>query len=233
MAFATGVEEPVDVKVGDDGSLYYLLRVGSVYRVNFGANGPSITSHPTPQTVTPGATATFSVRASGPSPLRYQWQRNGVNISGATSPDYSLVTSAADNGARFRANVTNDFGSALSNDALLTVSANRQPSATITQPSASTLYGGDLIAYSGTGTDPDEGALPASAFTWQVDFHHDSHSHPFMPATSGASSGSFTIATTGETSPNVWSRIYLTVHDSAGLTRTTSATSFPRKRDSR
>ena len=85
------------------------------------------------------------------------------------------------------------------------------------------------INYAGTGTDPEDGTLPASAFTWQVDFHHDTHTHPFMPPTTGATSGSFTIPTTGETSANVWYRIYLTVRDSGGLTHTTFRDVLPRK----
>ena len=56
-----------------------------------------------------------------------------------------------------------------------------------------------MINYAGTATDPEDGTLPASAFTWRVDFHHDAHSHPFIPATTGVTSGSFTIPTTGET----------------------------------
>ncbi len=39
-----------------------------------------------------------------------------------------------------------------------------------------------------------------------------------MPATSGVTSGTFTIPRTGETSANVWYRIYLTVRDSQGTT---------------
>ena len=62
-----------------------------------------------------------------------------------------------------------------------------------------------------------------------MDFHHDTHSHPFIAATTGAQSGSFTIPTTGETSANVWYRICLTVRDSAGLTHTTQRDIFPRK----
>jgi hypothetical protein len=50
-----------------------------------------------------------------------------------------------------------------------------------------------------------------------------------MPATSGAASGTFTIPTVGETSANVWYRIYLTVRDSAGLAQTTQLDIFPRK----
>ena len=72
------------------------------------------------------------------------------------------------------------------------------------------------ITFAGTGTDPEDGTLPASAFTWRVDFHHDTHTHPFMPRPAARPSGSFTIPTTGETSANVWYRIHLTVRDSGG-----------------
>ena len=145
---------------------------------------------------------TFSVRASGPPPLRYQWLRNGVNIPGATAQDYTIASVvSADNGARFRANVSNDFDTngVLSNEATLTVNSNQAPTGTISQPAAGTPYsGGTVINYAGTGTDPEDGTLPPSAFTWQVDFHHDTHVHPFIPATTGAKSGSFTIPTTGK-----------------------------------
>ncbi|HUJ82646.1 MAG TPA: immunoglobulin domain-containing protein, partial [Candidatus Acidoferrales bacterium] len=50
---------------------------------------PAITTQPTNQSVQAGATATFSVAASGSSPLSYQWQKNGAAISGATSASYT------------------------------------------------------------------------------------------------------------------------------------------------
>jgi glucose/arabinose dehydrogenase len=235
VTFATGISFPVDLKVSDGGDLYYLARgtgasTGVVYRISYGA-APSITSHPTSRTVAPGASVTFSVRASGQAPLQYQWQRNGVNISGATAPDYTIASVVqGDNGARFRAVVRNTAGSVTSTEAVLTVSANRAPTATITLPAAGTLYsGGMVINHSGTGTDPEQGNLPASAFTWRVDFHHDAHTHPFIPPTSGSTSGSFTVPTTGHTETNVWYRIYLTVRDSGGLTHTTQRDVLPRK----
>jgi len=234
--FATGIASPVDLKVSDDGSLYYLARVsggatGVVYRIKYDATAPSITTQPSSRTVAPGASVTFSVRASGSGTLRYQWQRNGANISGATAADYTIASvTTADNGARFRAVVTNDSGSATSAEAILTVSANVAPTAAIAAPAAGTLYsGGSVINFSGSGSDPEDGALPASSFTWRVDFHHDSHTHPFMAATGGMTSGSFTVPTTGETSANVWYRIYLTVRDSAGATHTVQRDVLPRK----
>ena len=115
--------------------------------------------------------------------------------------------------------VSNQFGSVTSQSAQLTVVKGVAPVASITSPTAGTTYrGGDVIQYSGTGTDGDDGNLPASAFTWQVDFHHDTHTHPFIPAFSGTTSGTFTIPTTGEVATDVWYRIHLTVKDSTGLT---------------
>jgi glucose/arabinose dehydrogenase len=235
VTFATGITSPVDLKVGNDGSLYYLARgsggsSGVVYRISYAASTPSITTHPSSRTVAPGASVTFSVRASGPPPLRYQWQRNGVDIAGASAQDYTLVAGVADNGARFRAVVSNDAGNVLSNEAVLTVTSNQPPTGTITQPVVGALYsGGSVISYAGTATDPENGTLPASAFTWRVDFHHDMHSHPFVPSTSGVTSGSFTAATTGHTETNVWYRIFLTARDSAGMTETTFRDVLPRK----
>lgn len=62
-----------------------------------------------------------------------------------------------------------------------------------------------------------------------MDFHHDTHSHPFIAATTGSRTGSFTIPTTGETSANVWYRILLTVRDSGGLTHTIQRDIQPNK----
>ena len=231
-AFATGISAPVDLRVTDDGSLYYLARgAGAVYRIRSTATqAPQVTTHPVDRTVSVGGSATFTVSASGTAPLRYQWRRNGADIAGATSASYTLANAAlSDNGAVFDVVVSNDFGTATSNDATLTVTANSAPTATITAPANRTLYNaGDTITYAGTGTDPENGNLPPSAFTWQVDFHHDTHTHPFVPATSGATGGSFTIPTSGETAANVWYRIHLTVRDAGGLAHSTFVDVVPR-----
>jgi hypothetical protein len=183
--------------------------------------------------VTVGQTATFSVAASGTAPLSYQWQRGNppANIAGATSASYSLSNAQiSDDQAQFRAVVTNAHGSATSNPATLTVTFNDPPSGSIVSPAAGTLYsGGQTINYSGTGSDNQDGTLNGSAFTWRVDFHHDTHTHPFVQPVSGSTSGSFVIPTTGETADNVWYRIHLTVTDSGGLTHSSFRDVMPRK----
>ena len=152
-----------------------------------------------------------------------------MNIPNANSPTYTLTANAADNGATFRAVVSNAFGSATSTSATLTVLSNVAPTGTITAPANGDLYrGGQTFTFSGTGADPEDGNLPASAFTWRVDFHHDDHNHPHVPATSGITSGTFTIADRGETSANVFYRVILTVRDSSGLTHTSSVDVRPR-----
>ena len=224
--FATGINSLVDIQVHPDGSLYYLARGGGgeLFRVQYTANtAPSISSHPASVTVAAGQSATFRVTASGTAPLGYQWQRNGVNVANATSPTYTFTATAGDNGAMYRAVVSNAAGSVLSNAATLTVLSNAAPMGTITAPANGANYrGGQVFTFAGTGSDPEDGALPASAFTWRVDFHHDDHSHPHVPATSGVTTGTFTIADRGETSANVFYRVVLTVRDSSGLTHTST-----------
>ena len=233
--FITDASQPVDIQVGADGSLYYLARgTGSVMKIRYTRNSsPVITTQPNSTLVSVGYPATFSVTASGPSPYSYQWLRNGVNISGANARTYRIApTTLADNGARFRVRVSNAFGNALSNVATLSVTSDKPPLAQILTPAQGTTYfGGMVVNYSGSASDFEDGDLPASAFTWQVDFHHDTHLHPFIAATTGSKTGTFTIPTRGETSSNVYYRIILKVKDSAGLTRTVTRDILPRKAD--
>ena len=230
--FATDITSAVDLKVGPDGSLYYLARgAGAVYRILSSNQAPQIATHPASQSVSSGQPVTFNVTASGSVPLSYQWQRNGSAVPGATASSYTLASTApADNGALFRCVVTNAYGSATSNNATLTVTFNTPPTATIVTPVAGARYtAGQPINYSGTGVDAQNGNLGAGAFTWRIDLHHDTHTHPAVQPYSGATGGSFTPPTSGETSANVWYRIHLTVRDSGGLTHSTYRDVLPRK----
>jgi glucose/arabinose dehydrogenase len=85
--FAAGVSSPVDLQVGPEGNLYYLARgAGSIFRIYYTGNqAPQITLQPASQTVAAGQPVTFSVSASGTPAPSYRWQRNGVDIPGATS----------------------------------------------------------------------------------------------------------------------------------------------------
>ena len=230
--FATGIDSLVDIQVGPDGALYYLTRGSddAVFRVVFDdAGAPEITDHPDDLTVAVGQPATFRVSASG-AQLRFQWQRNGTDIPGATSSTFTIPSAQlSDDGDGFRAVVTNDFGSDTSNEAILTVTSNTPPQATITAPANGSLFsGGQTITFSGGGTDPEDGTLPPSALTWRVDLHHEAHTHPFLQPTSGISSGTFVTSDRGHPEPSTFYRVTLTVRDSDGLTHTTFVDVRPR-----
>ncbi len=83
---------------------------------------PVFTVQPANQTVTVGQIATFSATVTGSTPFTYQWEKDNVNISGATSLTYMTPpATSADNGSNFRLTVSNSAGTATSVPALLTV----------------------------------------------------------------------------------------------------------------
>jgi photosystem II stability/assembly factor-like uncharacterized protein len=92
------------------------------------ATAPSITTQPANQTVTVGASATFTVAASGTAPLSYQWYRNGTAIPGANAASFTINNvQLADDGALFRVVISNGAGSVTSRDARLTVTSQPPP----------------------------------------------------------------------------------------------------------
>jgi hypothetical protein len=84
-------------------------------------NPPSITRQPAGVLACPGGSAIFTVGAFGGLPLGYQWQRDGVNIPGATAPALTLNGVGAAGNGSYRVTVSNDCGSVTSDPATLTV----------------------------------------------------------------------------------------------------------------
>ena len=83
------------------------------------AGTPVITSHPASVTVVFPGQASFTVKASGKD-LRYQWQKNRVDIPGATSPTYTTpATTLWDIGSGYRCVVSNPIGTARSQPGIL------------------------------------------------------------------------------------------------------------------
>ncbi len=79
---------------------------------------------------------------------------------------------------------------------------------------------GDTVSFHATGTDledrPDGSELPASAFSWTVEFRHADHKHPFINEVTGADLA-FTVPVDYDQLANTWYRVILTVTDSSGL----------------
>ncbi|UOQ74385.1 PQQ-dependent sugar dehydrogenase [Hymenobacter cellulosilyticus] len=222
------------LETGPDGNLYYLARSSaSLFKVVYtsASSAPVITTQPTSVAAVPGSAATFSVAATGSAPLAYQWQKNGVNIAGATSSSYTIASVVAADAGQFRVVVSNGVGTVTSTAATLTIAApNTAPTAQILTPATGATYvAGSTISFSGSATDAEDGTLPASAFVWQVDLHHDTHVHDGTPFSQGARTGTFVIPNSGELSDNVFYRLILTVTDAGGRTTTTFRDILPQK----
>lgn len=83
--------------------------------------------------------------------------------------------------------VVTDASGAESEPATAVVAAGAEPpAATITAPAEGARYAvGDEITLRGAGEDPEDGTLPGSALEWSVALHHDEHTHPLVPETTG------------------------------------------------
>jgi len=124
---------------------------------------PAITTQPAAITVNAGQTAAFSVTATGTATLRYQWRKDGVNITGATARTYTTpATTSAYNGVKYQVYITNGYGAITSKSALLTVVSAPALSIT-TQPAAQSVIAPATATFSVVATGSNLG------YQWQKD----------------------------------------------------------------
>jgi endonuclease/exonuclease/phosphatase family metal-dependent hydrolase len=100
------------------------LRVGTSFADVFSSGSglpPDIASQSSNQTVTNGASVTFSVGATGTPPLNFQWQCNGTNLPGAVSSNLTLTGVTFAQAGIYAAVVTNTVGSTISDPVALSV----------------------------------------------------------------------------------------------------------------
>jgi hypothetical protein len=138
--------------IGSDTVCNIAMPTGSVSPV-----APAVTTQPSSKTITAGQTATFSVVAAGTAPMTFQWMKNTIAISGATSSSYTTpAETTADNNAQFSVTVTNGVGNATSNAAVLSVNAAAVAPTITTQPSSQTVNSGQMATFNvaATGTAP-------------------------------------------------------------------------------
>jgi hypothetical protein len=180
-----------------DGRLWFSLAAydsaGDVYHVDNvmlarlvdlyppGSIPPAITLQPASHTVMVGQPATFSVTATGTVPLAYQWQKNIIDIAGATSYSYTTPpTVLADSGARYRCRITNGAGSDTSDTAMLIVITPKPAKVTV-QPRDTTVQEGSPVQFVIVATGDT-----VLTFQWQRN----------GTAIAGATTASYSIATT-------------------------------------
>jgi gliding motility-associated-like protein len=107
----------------------------------------SITQQPTSVLQCAGTSATFTVTAAGVN-LKYQWRKNGSNITGATNRTYTIASIAAGDVGNFDVVVTGDCGAAVTSN---TVTLALNPATAITsQPTSVTECAGNSVTFSVT-----------------------------------------------------------------------------------
>jgi len=104
---------------------------------------PVITTAPVSGSVCIGGNDTLSVTATGTAPLAYQWNKNGVAISGATSSTYTISNAVLGNAAGYTVSVSNSCSSVTSS--IASVSVNPLPVASITALSSTTACQGSTV----------------------------------------------------------------------------------------
>ena len=134
LSGATGASFTINSVQPSDAGSYTVLATNSVSTATSNSalltvnHAPVFTTQPVSQTVTVGNPVTFTAAASGnPSPT-FQWQKNGANITGATSASYTISSAAAADEASYTVVAANAVGPITSNTALLAVSALIAPS---------------------------------------------------------------------------------------------------------
>jgi hypothetical protein len=176
--------------------------------VNPAPVAPTITTAPANQTVTAGQTATFTVVAAGTAPLNYVWQKNGVNITGASSASYTTpATATSDSGSTFDAVVTNSAGTATSSAATLTVNPAPVAPTITTAPANQTVTAGQTATF----TVVAAGTAPLG-YQWQKNGAN----------ITGASSASYTTPATATTDSG--STFDVVVTNTAGTVTSAAAT---------
>jgi hypothetical protein len=142
---------------------------------------PSITEHPSSIDAPTGSEVTLRVVASWSGELGYQWRKNGVDISGATSPELVLSNVAFSDSAKYDVAVYNPGVRILSAPAIVSVDGKTNGPFIITQPvdSRNLVLGGSV-------TLSVVGALGGG--TWGYQWVKDGRELP------GATAGSLSIA---------------------------------------
>jgi hypothetical protein len=166
-----------------------IYHAGSAGKCDLTSSGdvPVITHQPTNQTVAAGATATFTVTATGTAPLYYQWfGPSSAVIPGANTSTLALSNVQPANAGSYFVLVTNSFGSAQSSNAVLTLTAGDTNSCTPPPSGLVSLWKGEINTLDSAGTNNGFFNGPASYAFGKVDaafYYNATNGYVEVPAT--------------------------------------------------
>ena len=233
--FAAAAANPVDLKIGPGGDLFYVDLAGTIRRISYaGANTPPTASiQASPTSGAAPLQVSFDGRASsdpdsGDGIAAYSWDLNGDGSYGDATGATASYT-YTDPGTYTARLIVTDRHGATSTPATVTITANNTPPVPViaTPPAGTTWKVGDLIGFSGSANDTQDGALPASALSWNLRIEHcpsNCHTHN-LQSWPGVANGSFVAPDHEYPSYLV---LTLTATDSGGLSGSTSVRLDPR-----
>ena len=106
---------------------------------------PEIITQPQSKSTNVGATVTFNINVGNPTPVTYQWRKNGVDIPSATLNSYQLFNVQLADAGSYSAFLSDGTGGTNSTNAVLTVGI---PPSIISQPSSLTVTQGQSATFS-------------------------------------------------------------------------------------
>lgn len=161
--------------------------------------------------------------------LTYQWEFGDGTTT--TSGD-ARVTHTYRQERRYTASLrVRDARGALSAAATAVIDAGNDPPRGVIESSTGSVYEfGERIRMVGTARDPQDGLLPASALSWNVVLHHESHTHPFLGPLGGRElSLKAPLPEDRDAVRNTHLSVELNSTDSRGLARTVTFRLRPRR----
>jgi hypothetical protein len=106
---------------------------------------PTFIDQPVSQSVRSGSAAIFRVRAAGPQPIHYQWLFNGVPMNGATNTFLILNDVQPANAGTNTVLATNQWGSVVSQSAILSVDLTAPPASDTNGPPSVCLSSVEIL----------------------------------------------------------------------------------------
>ena len=228
-----GASTPVDLRLGPGGDVFYADRDGgAVRRITYSVGNRPPTAVIQSSALTGATPLTVNFNGTGSSDpdggaLSYAWDLDGdgaFDDSTSAQPSSTYTTAGT---RTVRLKVTDPQG--LSDVAsVVVVVGNTPPTPTITAPAASLQWStGQVIAFSGSATDAEDGTLSATSLSWSLILHHcpaTCHTHALQDFV-GVAGGSFT-APDHDLPSHL--ELRLTATDSGGLQSSTSVLLQPR-----
>jgi glucose/arabinose dehydrogenase len=216
----TSAPGPVDLKIGPGGDLFYVSFYGSIHRISYSTNtAPQAVVTATPTTGAAPLAVSFDGRSSNDAngdPLSYAWDLDDDGAFDDGTGSTATWTYSSDGDKTARLQVTDNHGA--SDTASTQIVVGGEPTAVIDAPEAGITYAvGDTVTFSGRGTDPQDGDLPATAMAWGLVLFHCAsattcHQHPIGVYTGAG--GRFTVP---DHEPPSYLELTLYVTDSTGL----------------